>query len=206
MLTIAIVFYAAAVVLGVILTILKGPIIVVFGLAGLISGYFYTAPPIRFAHHGLGEIVVGLNFGFLIGIGTYYVQAGAVSRAAKCAPLCYSLSRRLFSYRRRRPDGTFPLLRPAWTRATTDNGSRYTPRAELLQLSEETGAGERGCDFEPRPDRHSPGGWISTRRLIPASMQGIRSILDTELAADAFDALYYIFMRIDDMECIEILR
>ena len=81
-LTIAIVFYSAAVVLGVILTILKGPIIIVFGLVGLISGYFYTAPPIRFAHHGLGEIVVGLNFGLLIGIGTYFVQTGTVSRAA----------------------------------------------------------------------------------------------------------------------------
>ena len=81
-LTIAIVFYAAAVVIGVILTISRGPMIVAFGLIGLVSGYFYTAPPIRFAHHGLGEIVVGLNFGFLIGIGTYFVQTGTVSKAA----------------------------------------------------------------------------------------------------------------------------
>lgn len=90
-LTIAMVFYAAAVVIGVILTILKGPIIVVFGLVGLISGYFYTAPPIRFAHHGLGEIVVGLNFGFLVGIGTYFVQTGTISMAAIVSSLPLTL-------------------------------------------------------------------------------------------------------------------
>ena len=81
-LNIAIFFYVAAIVIGIILIVLKGPVIILFGIAGLVSGYFYTGPPIRFAHRGLGEIVVGLNFGFLIGIGTYYVQAGTVSRAA----------------------------------------------------------------------------------------------------------------------------
>lgn len=90
-LTIAILFYAAAIVIGVVLTIIKGPIIMLFGLAGLVSGYFYTAPPIRFAHHGLGEIVVGLNFGFLIGIGTYFVQTGTVSVAAIVSSLPLTL-------------------------------------------------------------------------------------------------------------------
>ena len=90
-LTISAVFYAAAAVIGVILTILVGPVIILFGLAGLISGYFYTAPPIRFAHHGLGEIVVGINFGFLIGIGTYFVQTGTVSKAAIASSLPLTL-------------------------------------------------------------------------------------------------------------------
>ena len=90
-LNIAIAFYAAAIVIGVILTIIKGPIIILFGLAGLVSGYFYTAPPIRFAHRGLGEIVVGLNFGFLIGIGTYFVQAGTISMASIISSLPLTL-------------------------------------------------------------------------------------------------------------------
>ncbi len=90
-LNIAIAFYAAAIVIGVILTIIKGPIIILFGLAGLVSGYFYTAPPIRFAHRGLGEIVVGLNFGFLIGIGTYFVQTEMVSMASIVSSLPLTL-------------------------------------------------------------------------------------------------------------------
>lgn len=90
-LTIAIVFYAAAVVIGAILYKLVGPMIILFGLTGLVSGYFYTAPPIRFAHRGLGELVVGLNFGFLIGIGTYFVQTGTVSSAAIISSLPLTL-------------------------------------------------------------------------------------------------------------------
>jgi 1,4-dihydroxy-2-naphthoate octaprenyltransferase len=90
-LTIAIVFYAAAALIGMILTILVGPMIILFGIIGLVSGYFYTAPPIRFAHRGLGEIVVGLNFGLLIGIGTYFVQTGTVSGAAIVSSLPLTL-------------------------------------------------------------------------------------------------------------------
>ena len=90
-LNIAIAFYVAAIVIGVILTILVGPMIILFGLVGLVSGYFYTAPPIRFAHRGLGEIVVGLNFGFLIGIGTYFVQAGTISMASIISSLPLTL-------------------------------------------------------------------------------------------------------------------
>jgi 1,4-dihydroxy-2-naphthoate octaprenyltransferase len=90
-LNIAIFFYVAAIAIGIILIILKGPVIILFGIAGLVSGYFYTGPPIRFAHRGLGEIVVGLNFGFLIGIGTYYVQTGTVSRAAMLSSIPLTL-------------------------------------------------------------------------------------------------------------------
>jgi 1,4-dihydroxy-2-naphthoate octaprenyltransferase len=90
-LTIAIAFYAAAAVIGAIITVIKGPVIMLLGLAGLVSGYFYTGPPIRFAHRGLGEIVVGLNFGLLIGIGTYFVQTGTVTRTAVVSSLPLTL-------------------------------------------------------------------------------------------------------------------
>ena len=89
--TISIAFFAAGIAIGVVLTLLKGPIIILFGAAGLLSGYFYTAPPLRFAHHGLGEGIVGINFGLLIGIGTYYVQTGGVSSAAIVASLPLTL-------------------------------------------------------------------------------------------------------------------
>ena len=78
----SLVFFAAGIAIGIVLTALRGPVILLFGAAGLLSGYFYTAPPVRFAHRGLGEGIVGINFGVLIGIGTYYVQTGGVSAAA----------------------------------------------------------------------------------------------------------------------------
>jgi 1,4-dihydroxy-2-naphthoate octaprenyltransferase len=84
-------FFSAGIAIGVVLTVLRGPVILLFGAAGLISGYFYTGPPIRLAHHGLGEGIVGINFGLLIGIGTYYVQTGGVSTAAIVASLPLTL-------------------------------------------------------------------------------------------------------------------
>ena len=49
--------------------------ILLFGLIGALSGYFYTATPLKFGYRGFGEILVGLNFGPLVVIGAYYVQA-----------------------------------------------------------------------------------------------------------------------------------
>jgi len=46
-----------------------------FGVIGIFSSLFYTAPPIRYSHRGLGEIGLLLNFGPVIGLGSYYVQA-----------------------------------------------------------------------------------------------------------------------------------
>ncbi len=89
--TLSIAFFAAGIAIGVVLTVLRGPVILIFGAAGLVSGYFYTAPPLRFAHHGFGEGIVGINFGLLIGIGTYYVQTGGVSTAAIVASLPLTL-------------------------------------------------------------------------------------------------------------------
>ncbi|MCD6379673.1 1,4-dihydroxy-2-naphthoate octaprenyltransferase [bacterium] len=71
-------FLAAALIVGIFLVASAGAPILLFGIIGIISGYFYTAPPFKFSHRGFGEFVVGLGFG-LIGIGTYFVQAGTVS-------------------------------------------------------------------------------------------------------------------------------
>lgn len=49
------------------------------GIIGVVLGYGYTAPPLRLGCRGLGEIVVGLNFGVLPVVGAYYVQAGTFS-------------------------------------------------------------------------------------------------------------------------------
>ncbi len=52
------------------------------GLAAFALGFFYTAPPLRIAYHGLGEPVIFLLFGPMAGLGAYYVQTGRFDVAA----------------------------------------------------------------------------------------------------------------------------
>ncbi len=83
----AIFFFAAALIIGIVLTVIRGPVVIVLGLAGILFGFFYTAPPLNFASRGLGELIVGLSFGLLIVVGTYYVQTGTVSTGCIVASL-----------------------------------------------------------------------------------------------------------------------
>lgn len=83
----ALCFFAAGLGIGVILAILRGPVVLLIGIVGLVSGYFYTAPPLRLAHRGFGELTVGVNFGLLIVMGTYYVQTGRFSAGSIVASL-----------------------------------------------------------------------------------------------------------------------
>lgn len=50
-----------------------------FGLAGLGCGYFYSAPPMRLAATGFGEVVVGLAFGPFLVVGTVAALTGTFS-------------------------------------------------------------------------------------------------------------------------------
>ncbi|MFM7775097.1 MAG: prenyltransferase, partial [Candidatus Kapaibacterium sp.] len=60
--------------MGVYLSSRIGTGIYLFGALGLLSGFFYTAPPLRLvARHGLGELFIGLTFGPLITAGMVYV-------------------------------------------------------------------------------------------------------------------------------------
>jgi 1,4-dihydroxy-2-naphthoate octaprenyltransferase len=68
--------------LGVALAFLSGPGILLFGLVGALSSYFYTAPPLRLAaRKGLGELLIGLNFGPFATAGTVYALTGSVTLA-----------------------------------------------------------------------------------------------------------------------------
>jgi 1,4-dihydroxy-2-naphthoate octaprenyltransferase len=68
--------YAVGVGSGLALVARSGPGLLGLGVGGLLLGYFYTAPPLRLAHHGLGEPAVALGFGPLMVLGPYYVQRG----------------------------------------------------------------------------------------------------------------------------------
>jgi 1,4-dihydroxy-2-naphthoate octaprenyltransferase len=49
-----------------------------FVVAGLFGGYFYTAPPLKFAYRGLGELDIFLNLGPVPVVAAYYVQTGTL--------------------------------------------------------------------------------------------------------------------------------
>ncbi|MFW6151898.1 MAG: prenyltransferase, partial [Verrucomicrobiota bacterium] len=50
--------------------------VLALGAAGIIGGFFYIAPPVRFGHRGMGEAIVALDFGILPVAGAYFVQTG----------------------------------------------------------------------------------------------------------------------------------
>lgn len=66
--------FVIAALLGVVLIYLVGPVIILFGLAGMAIAYFYSAQPFKLASRGLGDIMVYIAMGFLITWGAYYVQ------------------------------------------------------------------------------------------------------------------------------------
>ena len=67
------------------------PMLFWLGLVGVISSYFYVGPPLKLAYRGVGEIIVGLNFGPIVTLGSYYVQTGSWSLAALTEPFLASL-------------------------------------------------------------------------------------------------------------------
>ncbi len=74
--------YGITIIIGMVLTYFHGWIILALGLVGIFSSFYYTAPPLRFAYRGLGELAIWLNFGPVLVLGSYYIQAHTVSRGA----------------------------------------------------------------------------------------------------------------------------
>lgn len=70
----SIVCYAVAGVIGLYLVLRLGWVILAFGGVGAFFGLFYSTPPIRLVKRGIGEIVIGVVFGFLMVVGSFYVQ------------------------------------------------------------------------------------------------------------------------------------
>lgn len=70
---------AIAVAAGAALWYLKGPIIVVFGLAGIALGVLYSLGPIRLCTIGVGETAVAVAFGVLPVTGAAWLQGAAIN-------------------------------------------------------------------------------------------------------------------------------
>lgn len=72
--SLALALYAGGAAVGLVLVALRGLGVAWFGVAGFLLGFLYTAPPVRLAHRGLGELAVGLGFGPVMVMGAYWVQ------------------------------------------------------------------------------------------------------------------------------------
>jgi 1,4-dihydroxy-2-naphthoate octaprenyltransferase len=84
-------FLAAGGLIGLFLAYTRGWTVLWLGLFGALTGYFYTAPPIRLVATGFGELFIGLDFGVLMVLGAYYTQATALSLEAAVASLPVAL-------------------------------------------------------------------------------------------------------------------
>ncbi len=81
--------YAAAVVLGLLLVLLRGsPALLVISALGLFISVAYTMPPFKLVYRGLGEIAAAIGFGPVMLLGAYTVQSrGSISLEAFLASL-----------------------------------------------------------------------------------------------------------------------
>ncbi len=65
----------------VILYLTRSWFILIIGLVGLLGGFFYTAPPVKFGYRTVGEIAIAFLFGILPVYGSYYLQCGLIDIA-----------------------------------------------------------------------------------------------------------------------------
>jgi 1,4-dihydroxy-2-naphthoate polyprenyltransferase len=80
--------FAVGIGVGIALAVLRTTEILWLGVAGVFLSVFYTAPPLKLVHRGLGDIAVAIGFGPIMTLGSYAVAA----RALAFEPLYASLS------------------------------------------------------------------------------------------------------------------
>lgn len=76
MLAASVLCFATTICIGLYLTYTCGGTVLILGLIGMASSVFYTMPPIKFGYRGYGELGLLINFGPVIVLGSYFVQAG----------------------------------------------------------------------------------------------------------------------------------
>ena len=66
-----------------------GLLVVPVGVVGILAGFYYSAPPLRLASRGLGELTIGITFGVLTTLGAWVTQTHRLGLAVlpACLPL-----------------------------------------------------------------------------------------------------------------------
>lgn len=100
---------AAVVPVGLWLSVASGPGLIAIGLAGLLLGWAYSAPPLQLVARGLGEVVIAACW-LLVVLGTDYVQRGQLGWTPVAAGLSYALLVADLLYINQFPDRTADAL------------------------------------------------------------------------------------------------
>ena len=76
----AVALFGVAGAIGLLLVAITGSLTLLWiGLAGILVGVAYTAPPLKLVYRGLGEIAVAVGFGPIMLLGAYVVQTGQLA-------------------------------------------------------------------------------------------------------------------------------
>ena len=76
----AVALFGAATAIGLVLVAVTGHLALIWiGMAGILVGVAYTAPPLKLVYRGLGEIAVAIGFGPIMLLGAYVAQTGRLA-------------------------------------------------------------------------------------------------------------------------------
>jgi 1,4-dihydroxy-2-naphthoate octaprenyltransferase len=77
--SIAMFFYAIAIIIGLLIVVFRDQRVLFLGVAGIALAWFYHSGPLRLSYRGWGELAVAISYGPLVVLGTYLVQTGTVT-------------------------------------------------------------------------------------------------------------------------------
>jgi 1,4-dihydroxy-2-naphthoate polyprenyltransferase len=72
------VLLAAAALIGVLLAVLKGPLVIAFGVVGVAIATLYSLPAVQLSGRGIGEICICIAFGLLPVCGAAWLQSSVI--------------------------------------------------------------------------------------------------------------------------------
>jgi 1,4-dihydroxy-2-naphthoate octaprenyltransferase len=97
--------YVVGITIGLVLVVARGSLeLLVIGAIGVLLSVFYTAPPLKLVHRGLGELTTALGFGPIMVLGAYVVQAQRLSWEAFVASIPIAILVALILYVNEIPD------------------------------------------------------------------------------------------------------
>lgn len=96
--------FAVGIGIGIALAATRTTEILWLGMAGVFLSVFYTAPPVRLVHRGLGDVAVALGFGPIMTLGSYAVVARELTFEVLYASLPVGILVMLILYVNQVPD------------------------------------------------------------------------------------------------------